>query len=407
MFANLFVKTGGNTGYNVFTHTLINGLRKELNSQNLSFREKFNLIPQRGSDSKDTFLKQDLELGSLERMADISVQISPFGEQLFFHGKTRVGFPMYEGSILDKHTKEMLNTLDYIIAPCTHLYELYKRELKAKPLLVMAGVDTKVFQNYSKKALKRNQVEPYSEENPCVFLVVGKYEKRKASIEILEAFLSMFEQHPMREKVILKLKWLANCYSRTLTQIKKETKDLFEKYPKAGRRVVIIDNPRISMVKEYNDADCVIMASKAEGIGLPLLEAMACEVPVISTVHTSLKDFVCDNGNIIINCRETEPMRDEFYGIKPEDWGEMGVVKVEDLKEAMTKFMEMSHQERLSIGEFARAHIVNNFSSEKMGKRFLEALDVIRNESKESGDADCRTGSCCRVTGEQACECRI
>lgn len=49
----------------------------------------------------------------------------------------------------------------------------------------------------------------------------------------------------------------------------------------------------------YRQADCLIVSSRGEGFGLPILEAMACGTPVVSFDNSSLPEVVGDAGVLV------------------------------------------------------------------------------------------------------------
>ena len=49
------------------------------------------------------------------------------------------------------------------------------------------------------------------------------------------------------------------------------------------------------MVDVYNLMDCFFLSTSGEGWGIPLVEAMACEVPVVATDYTTTREIVIDN----------------------------------------------------------------------------------------------------------------
>ena len=51
----------------------------------------------------------------------------------------------------------------------------------------------------------------------------------------------------------------------------------------------------------YAACDAFLLASKAEGYGLPLLEAMACGLPVVATNCTAITESLADGRGKLIN----------------------------------------------------------------------------------------------------------
>jgi glycosyltransferase involved in cell wall biosynthesis len=63
----------------------------------------------------------------------------------------------------------------------------------------------------------------------------------------------------------------------------------------------------LEMAELYNKASVFVSTSACEGFGLPLLEAMACGTPVVTTDSGGIRDF-CQDG---INCRIVESAKPE------------------------------------------------------------------------------------------------
>jgi len=66
------------------------------------------------------------------------------------------------------------------------------------------------------------------------------------------------------------------------------------------------------MNEVYNVMDCFLLTTSGEGFGIPIIEAMACQVPVLATNYTTTKELVIDNNaglgiNLVGTTEEENP----------------------------------------------------------------------------------------------------
>jgi len=133
----------------------------------------------------------------------------------------------------------------------------------------------------------------------------------------------------------------------------------------------------------YNAIDVYVHASTGEGFGLPLLEAMACGLPVIASNNTAVPEVVGDAG-ILTPCYEEE---DETL-----DGFTLSTPKIGPITEAMIElFLNPNLKERLSkrareraagftwhkaIVAFCEA-VGQALKQERVGKEILRASEPI------------------------------
>lgn len=76
----------------------------------------------------------------------------------------------------------------------------------------------------------------------------------------------------------------------------------------------------------YSSCDFWLFSSRAEGFGLPILEAMACRTPVIATRAGAAPELVSKAGGILLDDWDVEEMRSAIVkaaAMKDEDWQAM------------------------------------------------------------------------------------
>lgn len=120
-------------------------------------------------------------------------------------------------------------------------------------------------------------------------LYVGLIEPRKNVPALLQAFARIAPQIPDHSLVIAgRPGWHYDQFLQQYRQIGLQNRLHFTGY------VAQEDLPAV-----YNMADCFVYPSTYEGFGLPVLEAMACGAPVITTNVSSMPEIVADAGILL------------------------------------------------------------------------------------------------------------
>ena len=118
----------------------------------------------------------------------------------------------------------------------------------------------------------------------------GKKETRKGFDELLEGFKIAFGSDATTE---LHLK--ADYFWGGQAEAKAKQDELAHQIDDLGLTNVASISSALStsdMALLYNNYDAMIFPSRAEGWGLPLIEAIACGLPVISTYHSGHTEYL-------------------------------------------------------------------------------------------------------------------
>ncbi|MEW6407150.1 MAG: glycosyltransferase family 1 protein [Patescibacteria group bacterium] len=83
---------------------------------------------------------------------------------------------------------------------------------------------------------------------------------------------------------------------------------------KKNNIIYVGEVPEKDLVSIYNLASLFVMPSLYEGFGLPILEAMSCGVPVVSSRAASLPEVVGDAG-MLVNPKNSEAFSEAIYSI--------------------------------------------------------------------------------------------
>ncbi|MEG4282333.1 glycosyltransferase family 4 protein [Microcoleus sp. A006_D1] len=121
----------------------------------------------------------------------------------------------------------------------------------------------------------------------------------------------------------------------------------------------IIQPDQQKLKDSYSKCDAWLLASRSEGFGLPIIEAMACRTPVISTPAGAAPEILSGGSGILV---------------RPED--------PEEMAKAIERICQLPNSEWQAMSEAAYAKVVN-YTWEDATAHFEAGLKVAVDKSKQ------------------------
>lgn len=226
------------------------------------------------------------------------------------------------------------------------IWDPYKRGGRLRVKVVQNGVNTDVFKklNVEIKAFK-NQLE-IPEDSPVIGKVAVFRSQKRLWLWVAIA-IRILKKHP---QVHFLLVGDGEWKSRIVRQI--EESGFSKNFHLVGVQKEVI--PYLNLMDIY------LSSSEFEGLPIAMLEAMACEVPVVATRAGGI-------GEVIQHGKQG-------FLTEIDAWEEL---------EGYCEILLQNPQLRLSMGIASRAQVIENFSMKKMvqalEKIYLEVLEKAKN----------------------------
>ena len=293
---------------------------------------------------------------------DLSVGIGHISSMGNVKGRKRIGFVVWETTRVPKAAPPVLTGMDEVWTASewgrSILVEngLVGNKTKVIPL----GVDPCVF-----RPLPGFDIECMQKR--FRFLCVGKWETRKGIDDLIRAFCEEFKPNENVELVL-------HCHNRYIRGFDTHSKFLSLDLPPHAPIVVSQPLPEQGLIRLYNQCDAFVLPTKAEGWGLPIIEAMACSLPVIVTAYSALTEYVSTENGYLITVSQMVKACDDFayYG---QDFGYWAQPDVSHLKALMRHVFE-NPEEAKEKGRHARQDIMNKWTWDHSARKASEHLSI-------------------------------
>jgi glycosyltransferase involved in cell wall biosynthesis len=217
-------------------------------------------------------------------------------------GKLAVILPWEYGGVPRVWIEQIQRNVDELWVPSNFVREVFVRNgvEPNRVTVVPNGYDPKIFRP------EGPTFRPFGSRK-FIFLFVGGAIRRKGMDLLLEAYESAFKASQDVTLVLL-VSDGAGAYQHNsrLAEIKDAATD-----PDRSYILPIFESITDAALADlYRGADAFVLPYRGEGFGMPLLEAMACGKPVITTAEGPSKDF-CDNSNSYIIPATAEPVPEQ------------------------------------------------------------------------------------------------
>lgn len=203
-----------------------------------------------------------------------------------------------------KGTKEAVNIADIILVISEHtkkdLIEYFK--VSADKIIVTYLGKDESFRKVNDSIFINNFLAKHNLPKDYI-LFVGSLEPRKNVKGLIKAYAQLSEQLKQNYPLVITgaKGWLNSDIYPLVQDLK------LEKYLHFTGYITQEEMPLL-----YSQSSLFVYPSLYEGFGLPVLEAMACEVPVITSNISSIPEITGENGAILINPNNDEELSNKI-----------------------------------------------------------------------------------------------
>lgn len=324
-------------------------------------------------------LIQEVDFTNNQQVADAAEQSRPgdinisfVGMNLHGHFKgTNIQWIVFESTKIPETLLPCLHSADQVWVPSAwgQRILIVNGVAEQKIRVVPEGVDRNRFHAYRRR--------PYANDRVFRFLTVGKYEQRKSMDETIEAFAQTYANHETIELVI-KSNYFINQDAK-LQALQQKIGSL----KLNNVRVVWGDLAADQIADLYQSCDIFVLPSRAEAWGLPLIEAAASGMPIITTNYSGHTEFLQHAASSVLATSHvmtdiTCPEYCKYYPSSNGYWGQWArpdVYGISSLMQAMCReYHHGMYQEAQKNSEIIRNQFDWAMSADRAVKCLTEFM---------------------------------
>jgi len=295
-----------------------------------------------------------------------------FPQRFLNNSKVKMAIYDYESSIMPKEWKNFYHLVDFVLPGSQYVAEMFKRNgcPEEKIKVVHHGVDLNVF---------NPSIEPLSlpTQKGFKFLCIGEPHYRKQIDKLLQVYCNTFTSDD-DVTLILKTKIFNTGDTRKVFEmdLRPVLAELKSKMGNKMPEIKIIQKRFDNIASLYTACDAFVLMTASEGWGMPYLEALACNLPVIAPRHGGQLDFLNDDNAILCDTGTRKARDQEQY------WGRSpGAVVGSPDEGHYSQLMREMYENHTEIKNRLRPHMENTVKDFTWAK----AVEKIINIAKTTG----------------------
>jgi predicted O-linked N-acetylglucosamine transferase (SPINDLY family)/glycosyltransferase involved in cell wall biosynthesis len=288
-----------------------------------------------------------------------------------FHSACRIGYTVFEYTRLGADWVNGLSQVDAIWTTSAWgksviaAHGLDDRRIEAVP----EGFDPQVF-HAGLRAQRKDRGRVFR------FLTVGKWEVRKGQVDLLRAYAQAFRHEKDVELVLMCDNPFVPGFS---VQSEIAKLGLGKTAPIKVAKPLATD---AEMAAVYAAADCFVLPTRAEGWGLPIMEAMACGTPVITTRYSAMTEYANDANAYLLNPERMVPVFDPLFFPQAGVAGEWAQISVDELAARMRHVYEQ-RDEAAALGLAAAQDMAQHWTWDHAAQKARVLIDRYRQPTTE------------------------
>lgn len=262
-----------------------------------------------------------------------------------------------------KHLREM----DCIVAPTKWAKKIIEYQGKVdrnRIIYIPHGVDTERYFPHKTTTFRRN----LKLENRTVILFIGRFDLWKGILNLVPIIRPFTKQ--------LDCTFIIRACSFGQNNVSTRLHEVFRRISKRNKHVILMDQwlPYEFMEELMASGDILISPSGHEGFNVPLIEAMACGIPPMTTDLPNHKEIVKDCG-LFLSPKEKVGMVNEESetGYKGT---EVRVPSAEDIANGL-KWLIDNPEERKMMGITGRKRAVKHFNLARIADKWLKLFEGL------------------------------
>jgi len=277
---------------------------------------------------------------------------------------------------------------DEIWIPCKFYIDVFRDSGVVKPMRLMPlGVNQNLYTPDAKEPVLRyddvlSNKQLFQLPDKFRFISLFGWSHRKGPDVLCRSFIKEFSSSDDACLVIYS-RYACSSAEEHKEKVKAEIRGYYQEIGRSDPPSIYYCGDEIPIMELpgcYASADCFVFCSRGEGFGLPVIEAAACGIPVISTYNTAMTEYLDDSVAGLIRCDEYSTADDkltwisEFY--RGQKFPVLGEKEVNEASRLMREAYNQSEETKDRAILF-RQRVLESYTWDKCASRVAERLKTL------------------------------